>query len=222
MQDTIIKTKNLVKSFEKGKLEVLKGIDLEIKKGEFAAILGPSGSGKSTILNLLGALDRPTSGEIKVAGVDLAKVKNLDNFRSQKIGFIFQLHNLIPTLTALENVLIPTFEERAPKKEKTRRAKELLELVGLKDRTRHVPTKLSGGERQRVAIARAFVNEPEIILADEPTGNVDEKMAHKIIDLLREVNKKRGTTLIIVTHDDSMAEYAQEVFYLKGGKLKEK
>jgi putative ABC transport system ATP-binding protein len=215
----IIKIKNLVKTYEQGRVRTLDGLNLEVKKGEFIAIQGPSGSGKSTLLHMIGALDQPTSGQLFVCGIDLTKVRNLDEFRSKKIGFVFQLHNLIPSLTTLENVLIPMFEMKLPKKEKINKAKEILRLVGLEKRLNYVPPKLSGGERGRVAIARALANDPEIILADEPTGDVDSKTGDKIIHLLRDINKKKGTTLVVVTHDPVIAEHAPRVLRLVDGKI---
>ncbi len=217
--NNIIEAKNLVKTYEQGRVRALDDLNLEVRRGEFVAIQGPSGSGKSTLLHMIGALDRPTSGEIFVCGMDLTKVKNLDEFRSKKIGFVFQLHNLIPTLTALENVLIPMFELKLKKKEKINKAKELLKLIGLEKRLNYIPPKLSGGERERVAIARSLANDPEIILADEPTGNVDSKTGEKIICLLRDVNKKKGTTLVVVTHDSVIAEHAPRVLKLVDGKI---
>lgn len=175
MNKVIVETKNLIKTFEEGRVRALDSIDLKILDGQFVAIFGPSGSGKSTLLNMMGAIDYPTEGQVIVDGVDIAKVRNLDEFRAKKVGFIFQLHNLIPTLTALENVMVPMFESELTVKERKEKAEELLKKVGLDKRLDSVPTKLSGGERQRVAIARALANNPRIILADEPTGNLDRK-----------------------------------------------
>lgn len=219
LMNNIIKIKNLVKTYEQGRVRALDGLNLEVKRGEFIAIQGPSGSGKSTLMHMIGALDRPTSGQLFVCGMDLNRVKNLDEFRSKKIGFIFQLHNLIPSLTALENVLIPMFEMKLSKKEKINKAKEILRLIELEERLNYVPPKLSGGERERVAIARALANDPEIILADEPTGNLDSKAGDKIIHLLRDINRKKGTTLVVVTHDSMIAEHAPRVLKLVDGKI---
>jgi len=179
----MIATENLVRTFEEGRVKALDGVSLEVEEGEFIAIMGPSGCGKSTLLNIIGALDRPTSGKVIVDGVDLCKVENLDEIRANKIGFVFQLHNLLPVLTARENVEIPMFELKLPNKDKVRKAEELLKLVGLKERLHFLPTKLSGGERQRVAIARALANNPKIVLADEPTGNLDSSSGEEIVHL---------------------------------------
>ena len=173
--ENIIEIHNLKKSYDKGKIKALNGIDLEIKKGEFVSIIGPSGSGKSTLLNMLGALDTADEGTINVAGVDLTKSRDLSQFRSKEIGFVFQLHNLIPNLTVLENVQIPMLETPLSSEKREERAMELLKSVQLEDKVNQKPTKLSGGQRQRVAIARALVNQPSIVLADEPTGSLDSK-----------------------------------------------
>ncbi len=218
MAKTIIKIKDLVKTFEGGRVRALDGVNLEVPEGEFISIMGPSGSGKSTLLNMIGALDRPTEGEVIVDDVDLSKVKNLNEFRARKVGFVFQLHNLIPTLTALENVEIPMFELGLSKRKRVERAKRLLELVGLGERLDYIPTKLSGGERQRVAIARALANNPKIILADEPTGNLDSASSDEILYLLLDLNQ-RGQTIVLVTHDEEMAEHASVVYRLKDGKI---
>ena len=214
----IITTKNLVKTFEEGRVKALNGVNLEVREGEFIAIMGPSGSGKSTLLNMIGALDRPTSGKVTVDGVNLSKVKNLDEIRAKKIGFVFQLHNLLPVLTARENVEIPMFELGLSNKERVRKAEELLKLVGLEERLDFVPTKLSGGERQRVAIARALANTPKIILADEPTGNLDSASGDRVVHLLQRLNKE-GQTIILVTHDKEIAAHAKKVYRMKDGKI---
>jgi putative ABC transport system ATP-binding protein len=219
-KQTVIQAKNLIKTFEKGRIKPLNGVNFKIKKGELVAIKGPSGCGKSTLLNMIGALDEPTSGEIIVDGINVNKIKNIDLFRNKKIGFVFQLHNLIPQLTVLENVLIPTFEVKLPKKEKITKAKNLLKLVRLIDKSGQLPTKLSGGERQRVAIARALVNEPEIILADEPTGNLDSYSTQEILKFLQKINKANKTTLIIVTHEPTVAKIADRILHMMDGKIK--
>lgn len=216
----IIITKNLVKMFEEGRVKALDGVNLEVRDGEFIAIMGPSGSGKSTLLNVIGALDRPTSGTVTMDGIDLSKVKNLDEIRAKKIGFVFQLHNLLPVLTARENVEIPMFALGLSNKERGRKAEELLKLVGLEERLDFVPTKLSGGERQRVAIARALANNPRIILADEPTGNLDSVSGDKVVHLLQRLNKE-GHTIILVTHDEEIAAHANKVYRIKDGKIQE-
>lgn len=216
----IITTKNLVKTFEEGLIKALNGVHLEISEGEFIAIMGPSGCGKSTLLHILGGLDRPTSGEVVVDGIDLCKVKNLDSFRAKKIGLVFQLHNLIPVLTACENVQIPMFELKLSSKERNEKAEKLLALVGLEDRKDFVPTKLSGGERQKVAIARALANNPKITLADEPTGNLDSVSGNEIIRIFQRLNKD-GRTIVLVTHDKEIAEHANIIYYMKDGKILE-
>jgi len=205
----IVVTKSLVKTFEEGRVKALNGVNLEVREGEFIAIMGPSGSGKTTLLNILGALDRPTSGIVMVDGTDLSKVKNLDEIRAKKIGFVFQLHNLLPVLTASENIEVPMFELGLSNKERARRAEEFLRLVGLEKRIDFVPTKLSGGERQRVAIARALANNPRIILADEPTGNLDSTSGDEVVHLLQKLNKE-GRTIILVTHDEEIAAANRE------------
>jgi len=217
--ENIVEIKGLEKSYEKGHIKALNGIDLEIKKGEFVSIIGPSGSGKSTLLNMFGALDTADSGTITVAGYDLTKNKKLAEFRSKKIGFIFQLHNLIPNISVIENVEIPMFEGKLSGKERKKRALELLESVGLKDKAKSKPTKLSGGERQRVAIARALANEPSIILADEPTGSLDSKTSKKVLDQLNKLHEEKNVTLIIVTHDMNVANLADRVIEVLDGKI---
>jgi putative ABC transport system ATP-binding protein len=217
----IIRINGLKKSFDKGKINALNGVDLNIKKGEFVSIIGPSGSGKSTLLNMLGALDRPDEGSIKVAGYDLTKTKDLNRFRSKEIGFIFQLHNLIPNLTVLENVEIPMYESSISGKEMRKRAIELLEYVELSDKMKRKPTELSGGERQRVAIARALANNPSIILADEPTGSLDSKTGQMILQRLQDMHEKENLTLIMVTHDMNVASMAERTIKVLDGKIVE-
>lgn len=217
--ENIIEIKNLEKSYENGHIKALNGIDLNIKKGEFVSIIGPSGSGKSTLLNMLGALDIAENGTINVAGYDLTNNKKLDEFRSEKIGFIFQLHNLIPNLSVVENVEIPMFETNLSGKDRRSRALELLDTVGLKDKAKSRPTKLSGGERQRVAIARALANNPSIILADEPTGSLDSRTSKKILEQLNKLYKEKNVTLIMVTHDMNVAKLADRVIEVLDGKI---
>ncbi|KZX16299.1 lipoprotein-releasing system ATP-binding protein LolD [Methanobrevibacter cuticularis] len=218
-EKNIIEIENLEKSYENGHIKALNGIDLKIKEGEFVSIIGPSGSGKSTLLNMLGALDIADNGSIKVADYDLSKNKKLDEFRSKKIGFIFQLHNLIPNISVLENIEIPMFETKLSGKERNNRAIELLDIVGLKDKSKKKPTKLSGGERQRVAIARALANDPSIILADEPTGSLDSRTSKKILEQLNKLHKEKNVTLIIVTHDMNVAKLADRVIEVLDGKI---
>ena len=217
--EDIVEIRNLEKSYEKGRIKALNGIDLDIKEGEFVSIIGPSGSGKSTLLNMIGALDEPNSGTIKVAGYDLDKSKKLAEFRSKKIGFIFQLHNLIPNISVLENIEIPMFEGNLSGKERRKKALELLDLVGLKDKEKIKPTKLSGGERQRIAIARALANDPSIILADEPTGSLDSKTSENILNQLNKLHEEKNVTLIIVTHDMNVAKLADRVIEVLDGKI---
>lgn len=214
----IIDIKNLKKAFDNGKIVALDGVNLQVDDGEFISIMGPSGSGKSTLLNMIGALDRPDSGMIKVAGRNLMKEKDLSSFRARKIGFIFQLHNLIPNLTALENVEIPMFE--GPYKDMMEeRAMELLEYFGLVDKANRLPSELSGGERQRVAIARALANDPSIILADEPTGSLDSKTEKKILRKLKELNREHKVTIVLVTHDPRVASMASRIIKILDGKI---
>jgi len=219
-EENIVEIKDLRKSFDKGKVTALNGIDLEIKKGEFVSITGPSGSGKSTLLNMIGALDRSDEGFINVAGYDLTLKNDLSEFRSQEIGFIFQLHNLIPNLSVLENVEIPLFERNLSGKEMRERALKLLEYMGLSDKVNRKPTELSGGERQRVAIARALANEPSIILADEPTGSLDSKNGQLILEHLKELHEKEKVTLIMVTHDMNVASLANRTIEVLDGRIK--
>ena len=219
--ENIIEIHGLKKSYENGQIIALNGVDLEIKKGEFVSIIGPSGSGKSTLLNMLGALDTPSEGSINVAGIDLTKTKDLSKFRSQEIGFVFQLHNLIPNLTVLENVQIPMIGTSIPGKEMEKRALELLKSVDLEDRVNQRPTKLSGGQRQRVAIARALVNHPSIILADEPTGSLDSKTGDIILNLLKDLHKKENVTLVMVTHEPYVANMADRIITVLDGKIRE-
>lgn len=214
----IIDIKNLKKTFDDGKIVALDGINLQVDEGEFISIMGPSGSGKSTLLNMIGALDRPDSGMIKVAGRNLMKEKDLSSFRAQEIGFIFQLHNLIPNLTVLENVEIPMFE--GPYKDSMdERAMELLEYLGLAEKSNRLPSELSGGERQRVAIARALANDPTIILADEPTGSLDSKTEKKILEKLKELNREHNVTIVLVTHDPRVASMSSRIIKILDGKI---
>jgi len=216
----VVETRDLIKTYgDGGEVRALDGVTLTMRAGEFVAIVGPSGSGKSTLLNLLGALDRPTSGDVIINGVSLAKVRDLDHFRSQTIGFIFQMHNLIPTLTARENVEVPIYESRLSGGKRRARAQELLRLVGLSERMNFLPGQLSGGERQRVAIARALANQPAILLADEPTGNLDSKTTAEIMTLLSELNRTQGTTVIVVTHNSQVANVAGRIVTFRDGQI---
>ena len=186
--------------------------------GEFISIMGPSGSGKSSLLNMIGALDRADEGSITVAGIDLMKTKKLYEFRSKEIGFVFQMHNLIPNLSVLENVQIPMFETKTSSKDMKKRALELLKAVNLEDKINQKPTKLSGGERQRVAIARALVNHPSIILADEPTGSLDSKTGEVILNLLKDLHSKENVTLVMVTHEPYVGKMAERIVTVLDGK----
>ena len=215
----VVEIKELYKSYEDGKIKALNGINLTIQDGEFVSIIGPSGSGKSTLLNMLGALDVPDSGSINVAGNDLKTSKKLNEFRGEKIGFIFQLHNLIPNISVVENVEIPMFTQKMSAKEMRIRALKLLDDVGLRDKAEILPNKLSGGERQRVAIARALANDPSIILADEPTGSLDSKTSSKILKQLIDLHKDKNVTLIIVTHDMDVAKLADRVIEVLDGEI---
>jgi len=205
------------------KIEVLKGIDLEIKSGEFVVLLGPSGSGKSTLLNILSCLDTPTRGHVFLDGQDVSLLSedDLAKVRGKKIGFVFQQFNLLHHLSALENVTLPAVFQRISEEERRRKARELLEMVGLKERFNHAPPELSGGEKQRVAIARSLVNNPEIIVADEPTGEIDSKTGEKIMSIFTKLNEE-GKTIIVVTHDLDLVNYASRVIKIKDGVLEKK
>lgn len=219
----LIRLENVWKVYKLGKIfvTVLKGINLQIRAGRFIAVMGPSGSGKSTLMHILGALDRPTRGKVYFEGNDISKFSDdqLAKLRAKKVGFVFQQFNLIPTLTALENVMLPMLFQGVSKQKRIERAKYLLEQLGLTKRLNHKPTELSGGEQQRVAIARAFVNEPDIILADEPTGNLDSRTGKRIMEFLKSFHKERSKTLVIVTHDPQIAGYAKETITIHDGQL---
>ena len=216
----VVETRNLTKVFgDGGAVRALDGVNLIVRHGELLSVMGPSGSGKSTLLHLIGALDRPTEGQILIRGQDLATVKNLDRFRNEEVGFVFQLHNLIPTLNAVENVEIPLYEQPLSEKKRRQKAAELLELVGLGDRLDHLPSQLSGGQRQKVAIARALVNDPAIVLADEPTGNLDSQSGQDVMTLLQELNERQGSTIIVVTHDPTVARTTKRIITLHDGRV---
>jgi putative ABC transport system ATP-binding protein len=217
--DVLFHTEDLWKIYADGDVTALAGVDLTIRKGEYAAITGPSGCGKSTLLNLLGALDRPTRGEVFFLGQPLSKVADLDAIRSQKIGFVFQSFHLLPTLTVEENVQVPMFEGPLKMKEREKKAHALLDLVGLSHRLGHLPGQLSVGERQRVAIARAMANDPVVILADEPTGNLDSRNAADVLDLFDRLNRDRGTTLVIITHSEECAARTSREIRMRDGKV---
>jgi len=218
----IVKIKNLKKEYKMSRhnfVVALGGIDLDIEQGEILAVMGPSGSGKSTLLNIIGTLDKPTSGSVFIRDLDVTKAKQsqLPKIRNEKIGFIFQQYNLIPTLTAIENVMLPLKYASIRKSEAKKRAKECLEMVGLADRLKHKPAELSGGQQQRVAIARALVTNPDIILADEPTGELDTQTGEEIINLLRKLNKEKGQTIVIVTHNPEIAAICNRTIYIRDG-----
>lgn len=217
----IIEMKDVCKEYSMGKVKVkaLCGVNLDVYEGDFVVIIGPSGSGKSTMLHLMGALDKPSSGKVFINGKDLQILDDwgLALLRRKFIGFVFQSFHLIPTLNALENVMLPLEPIKIDDVEKIKRAKELLKLVGIEHRMFHKPTELSGGECQRVAIARALINDPKIVLADEPTGNLDSKTSMQIMDTLQKMNKEKNKTFIIVTHDLSLIKYGNRILYIKDG-----
>ena len=219
----VIETRNLVKKYFLGSnvINAVNGIDLKIRRGEFVSIMGPSGSGKSTLLNLLGALDKPTSGKVLIDGVDISQLddKGLARLRNEKIGFVFQAYNLIARSTVKRNMELPALVKGCSKDERMRKIKELLSIVGLSDKMYRKPTTLSGGEQQRVAIARALMNDPDIILADEPTGNVDSKTGHVIMNFFRRLNRERGTTMVVVTHDPEVARMTDRIIYIRDGRI---
>jgi ABC-type lipoprotein export system ATPase subunit len=219
----LIETKGLSKTYGAGETAVhaLDDVNLSVNPGEFFAIMGPSGCGKSTLLNMLGALDQPTAGEVSVAGQNLARLKNVDEFRASTVGFVFQLHNLLPTLTAQENVEVPMQGRPIGARERKERARHLLDLVGLTDRAHHLPNQLSGGQRQRIAIARALANRPALILADEPTGALDSNSGQEILSLLGELNRSEGATIAVVTHDPRVAQATQRILRMHDGRIVE-
>lgn len=217
----MIEIKGIKKSF--GSLEVLKGIDLTINKGEIVSIVGPSGAGKTTLLQIIGTLDRPDSGTVCVDGIDTSKLstKKLSDFRNQHIGFVFQFHQLLPEFTALENIMIPAYIAGTSQKAARKRAEELLQFMGLSDRAQHKPNELSGGEKQRVAVARALVNNPAVILADEPSGSLDSKNKEELHQLFFDLREKYGQTFVIVTHDEGLASITDRTIKMRDGMLEE-
>jgi ABC-type lipoprotein export system ATPase subunit len=219
MDSILIETHDLVREYGDGAaIRALDGVNLKVARGELVAVMGPSGSGKSTLLNVLGALDKPTSGEVWVDGQNLASLRDEDDFRSRTVGFVFQLHNLLPTMTAVENVEIP-MQARLEAAGRRQRAEDLLGRVGLADRQDHLPGQLSGGQRQRVAVARALANEPPLVLADEPTGNLDTAAGRELMALLRMLNQSQGTTFVVVTHDHGVARQTNRVVVMSDGKI---
>lgn len=220
---TIIKAKNLKKSYQMSKTNIisaLDGADIEVLEGDFSAIVGPSGCGKSTLLHILGLLDRPDSGKLIIEGVDVSTMKEKQAYklRAQKIGFVFQGFNLIPTLTALENVMLAGKYGGLKAGERKVKALKLLEMMGLEDRENHKPNELSGGQQQRVALARALINDPSLILADEPTGELDSQTSIEIINILKKLNQEQNRTFLIVTHNDEVAKACKKIIHLKDGK----
>lgn len=221
--DVVIRTRQLKKEFVRDAFRVvaLKDVHLEVRRGEYLALMGPSGSGKSTLLHLIAAMDRPTSGQIEVLGSNVAAMpdKEMARWRNRHIGFVFQSFNLIPVLTALENVELPLKLTHLKKGERIQHAATALKLVGLGDRMDHYPRQLSGGQEQRVAIARAIVTDPDILLCDEPTGNLDARSANEVLDLLRRLNREFGKTIVMVTHDPHAAHFASHIRYIDKGEL---
>ena len=224
VQEHVISLNGIVKRFYIGKpneLEILHGINLEVERGEFVSIVGESGSGKSTLMNIIGALDRPTEGEYRLQGKNIgeAKDRELSSIRNQEIGFVFQTYNLIPRTTALENVELPMLYGKMKKTERRERARELLELVGMKERMLHKPEELSGGQKQRTAVARAMANDPSIILADEPTGALDSETSRRIIDIFHRLHREQGKTIVLITHSTELAQETDRVVKISDGRI---
>jgi ABC-type lipoprotein export system ATPase subunit len=211
--------RDVVKTFDRGRTRALDGASLTVHRGEFVAVVGPSGCGKSTLMHLIAALDAPDSGTITVNGRDIASWPGVSQYRAREIGLVFQLHNLLPSLTASENVQIPMFEGGMSSGERHARAERLLEIVGMRDKSNNLPTQLSGGERQRVAFARALANDPPILLADEPTGSLDSKTSKVMLDLLEQLQRDRGLTIVLITHDPTVAERADRIIHMLDGKI---
>jgi putative ABC transport system ATP-binding protein len=222
---TVVQLENLEKSYQLGKtiVQALRGVSLTLHEGEFMVVMGPSGSGKTTLLNIIGTLDKPTSGRALIDGEDIAKMKDrqLTKLRRYKIGFVFQFHNLIPVLTAFENVQLPLLTAGAGRKASEDRANELMERVGLKDRAGHLPDELSGGEQQRVAIARALANHPRIILADEPTGDLDTKTGSEVVQIMYDLAKQERAAVVVVTHDPIISDKADRLLMMRDGRISE-
>jgi putative ABC transport system ATP-binding protein len=215
----LFRADHLSKLYPDGQVHAVEDVSLSIRRGEYVAIMGPSGSGKSTLLNLLGALDKPTSGEVYFDGQPLSKVRNVDQLRARKFGFVFQSFHLLPILTSLENVQVPMFEGELSPSERIQKAKELLDMVGMGHRLNHLPQKLSVGERQRVAIARSLANEPIALLADEPTGNLDSVSAEGVFELFAYLHREQGMTIVLITHDDEFGRRAQRTLRMQDGRV---
>lgn len=215
----MIDVKGITKNF--GNLQVLKGIDLHIDKGEVVSIVGPSGAGKTTLLQIIGTLEKPTSGTVMVDGIDVSSLSTdkLSDFRNHHVGFVFQFHQLLPEFTALENIMIPAFIARTPRAEAKRKAMELLQFMGLENRANHKPNELSGGEKQRVAVARALINNPAVMLADEPSGSLDSKNKAELHQLFFDLRDKYGQTFVIVTHDEALAKLTDRTIHLRDGMI---
>jgi putative ABC transport system ATP-binding protein len=223
MPEPVIKLENVWRTYQLGKTDVhaLRGLSLEISPGAFVAIMGSSGSGKSTLLNMIGCLDFPTKGKVYLKQKDISEMpeSQLAQFRGKILGFVFQEFNLLPNLNALENIMLPMVFQRVPLAERKEKAQSILEKVGLKERMFHQPSELSGGERQRVALARAFANDPEVVIADEPTGNLDSVTGKMIMETLTDFHKKQGKTMVVVTHDPKIADYAEEIVNIQDGQI---
>lgn len=219
MSDAALSALHLTKIYAEGSVQALHDVSLEVGRGEFVAITGPSGSGKTTLLNMLGALDYPTGGSVHINGRPVARGRDLDQLRAKEVGFVFQMHNLIPTLTCRENVEIPMIALDVRAKERRARALDLLDRVGLRHRADFLATKISGGERQRVAIARALANTPSVLLADEPTGNLDSKTGEEILKLMLSFRSRNGLTIVLVTHNPDLAQQADRIIRLRDGRI---
>lgn len=225
MAEALVQVRNVHKVYQRGaeRIDVLKGLDLDVPHGEFLALMGPSGSGKTTLLNLIGGLDRPSSGEVRIGGRDIAQAtsRELANWRAEHVGFVFQFYNLLPVLTAARNVELPLLLTRLSGADRKKHVDAALQVVGLADRANHYPSQLSGGQEQRVGIARAIVNDPSLLLCDEPTGDLDRQSASEILDLLAALNQRHGKTVIMVTHDPLAAARAGRILHMDKGMLVE-
>jgi ABC-type lipoprotein export system ATPase subunit len=216
----VVQVKDLLKVYGDGhKIHALDNVSFAVRAGEFVSVMGPSGSGKSTLLNMLGALDRPTSGQIVINGQDMTQLRDVDSFRAKTVGFVFQLHNLIPTLSSVENVEVPMQGQGLGAAQRRKRAQELLTLVGLGDRLHHLPSQLSGGQRQKVAIARSLANQPAILLADEPTGNLDSEASERVVDIIMQLHRDMGQTIVLITHNEQVAGRADRLVRMRDGRL---